>query len=130
MTFPDRSALNGCSKLSRLSLCVLLFIIGGCVQTVDTGEQRGRTLRHFGFTTLSIPDTDEKAYAYRISTLGAGLARNKAFLGWNSRDEIIADPEKCQIIVILRTEKQIEYNSEIVAAFKGENICVTDFSGL
>jgi hypothetical protein len=121
-----RHELEGVLKLALL----LPLALTGCV-TVDMADQDGgtRTSRtHIGITRIVTVEKPGAMTAVDVKTLGLGWD-NGPFLGWRSGNWVTADPAKCQLVVIVRSSIEVENAAKVLAALKGQNPCIADFTG-
>ncbi len=99
---------------------------GGC--TVSSGPGVSRSATYVGIVRVERPSTQGDLQALAVKVLGMGWDRGP-FLGWRDSNWVIADPARCQMLVIVRSGVEAEHAATLFGTSKGENICVADFSG-
>ncbi|MEJ0059560.1 MAG: hypothetical protein WDM79_08320 [Terricaulis sp.] len=102
-------------------------MLTSCASSLE-GERPGRELR-IGISYIDHPTTPTSGLvAYRVSTLGAGGSQSGGFLGWRATEAVIADPEVCELVVIVRSNVEAEHAAKILRSLKGERLCAANFS--
>jgi len=108
-----------------------IALLSGCT-TIDVGEGEKIDLTAVGIVRVRVPVANESTLAVERSGVGLGfdgLPGGGAYLGWSSAKWVIADPAKCQLLVIVRTEAQVRHAQDILSKLKGESPCIVDHSG-
>jgi hypothetical protein len=82
---------------------------------------------YFGITHIITPKIQGDLTAYKVQTLGAGIG-DDAILGWQTREQITASPDKCQLVVIIRSDTAAHNARDILSQLEGSNPCIVDFS--
>jgi hypothetical protein len=102
------------------------FAACSCAATIDRSKPGHHTL--VGISRVTTVPTKDGLVAYRIRTLGAGAGPHGGFAGWRTVEEIVADPSKCQLVVIIRSSAEGARTATILEKLKGEDLCVADYS--
>ena len=97
----------------------------GCT-TVRTGGE-GSTRFVLGLVRIDLPATQGNLSAVAVKSLGIGWNQGP-FLGWNDSSWVIAQPNECQMVVIIRSSVEAEQAARVLEQLKGEKICVADYS--
>ena len=108
--------------LRCVALCVAL---AGCttINLAPNGERK--TL--LGIVRITLPDKAGDFAAIDAKTLGAGWD-DGFFLGLRNASWVIASPEQCQLLVIVRSKVEAANAAQVLDRLKGEPICVADYT--
>jgi len=126
------------SRFNRSTLSVACAIaLAGCSATpisafadatMDSENAGVPGARYYlGLTRIVVPKVQGDLTAYKVQTLGAGFGQD-AILGWVSREEVVASPDKCQLLVIIRSDVAAPNARDVLSRLGGNNPCVVDFS--
>ncbi len=100
------------------------MMLAGCA-TVVPGEWTGsRTF--VGLVRVDMPVAAGDVQAVRVRTLGAGGGGAGVFLGWEDGNWIVADPARCQLLVIVRSPVEVENAARVLRELRGQNACLVD----
>ena len=109
---------------TALLACVLL-LCSGCTVAV-AGEGPRREIVSFGITRIIVPERKGDLVAIRRTGVGLGFGDATARAGWVGFDRsewVIADPTKCQMLVVIRDDVEADNAARILETLKGENVC-------
>lgn len=109
---------------TALLACVLL-LCSGCTVAVS-GEGPRREIVSFGITRIIVPERKGDLVALRRTSLGLGFGDATASAAWAGFDKsewVIADPAKCQMLVVIRDDVEADNAARILETLKGENVC-------
>jgi hypothetical protein len=115
-----------------LTLLTLAAPLAGCV-SVDAGKAGGAsggptTSRWFvGVVRVLSPDRLEGLSAVDVCALGAGWDGGP-WLGWKAGNWVIADPARCQLLIVIRSPAEARNARSVIAALRGKEACVADFA--
>lgn len=85
----------------------------------------------FGVLRVRVPIVADGLVAVERSGAGLGwdaLPGGGAYLGWSEGKWVIADPSKCQLLVIVRTAEQVDNAKSILNKLEGKSPCIVDQS--
>jgi hypothetical protein len=108
-------------------LLSVLLLLGGCMSTMSNRAMAGGTRTFVGVVTVDMPATYGKVKVLDVSTLGLG-ADGSLFLGWKRSQHVYADPQDCQIIVIIKSAVEAEHGLKIAELAKGGDLCLVDYA--
>lgn len=110
--------------IARCIGLVMMPLLAGCA-TVTPGEWRGsRTF--IGAVRVDVPVTQGDVQAFRVRMLGLGAGRDGVMLGWQDGQWVIADPARCQMVVIIRSEAEAANAAQVLRQLEGQDICVVN----
>jgi hypothetical protein len=101
------------------------LVCGGCT-VVMPGEGPARSIVSVGITRIVVPERKGNLVAFRRGGFGLGYGDavgNAAWLGFDTSEWVIADPAKCQMLVVIRKDVEADNAARILNTLKGENIC-------
>lgn len=104
-----------------------MALLAGCT-TVTPGEWQG-TRTFIGAVRVNMPVTSGDVQAVRVRSLGVGAGATGVHLGWEDGDWVIADPAKCQMVVIIRSDAQAANAAQVLRQLEGQDICVVNNGG-
>jgi hypothetical protein len=114
-----------------LMLLISSVALSAC-QTVSVGTADGHSFSGFGFYRVNLPASHGSLLAVGREGVGVGWGSpvgTNAFLGYDKSDWIIADPEQCQLLVVIRTAAQAENARQIIASIEDKSPCIVDQTG-
>jgi hypothetical protein len=97
----------------------------GCTVALPA-EGPTREIVSVGITRIVVPERKGNLVAFRRSSLGLGFGdatASAAWLGFDRSEWVIADPAKCQLLVVIRDDVEAENAARILESLKGEDIC-------
>jgi hypothetical protein len=97
----------------------------GCTVTLPA-EGPTREIVSVGVTRIIVPERKGNLLAFRRSGIGIGFGdaiASAAWLGFDRSEWVIADPAKCQMLVVIRDDVEAESAGRILESLKGENVC-------
>lgn len=112
-------------KFLRSLVCAAM-LLGGCT-TVHISD-RPRTRTYLGLVRVVVPQRSGDLVAYSLRAVGVGWEAGP-WLGWRSDSWFAADPAKCQLLVVIRSEAQSRNAVEVIRSLEGRNPCVIDETG-
>lgn len=118
-------------RVASLAFCLSASLAGCTVVNVGTGETKDITA--VGVVRVRVPVPVDGLVAIERSGVGLGwetLPGGGAYLGWSGASWVIADPSKCQLLIIVRSKAQAENAQDIMSKLKGETPCIVDQSHL
>ncbi|NWG87093.1 MAG: hypothetical protein HXY26_06205 [Hydrogenophilaceae bacterium] len=101
----------------------LLLLLGGCT-VVDTSKPTGDASYHFGLVKVvsGSPGEQTKVESNSVQTLGIRVQDGFA-LGYFDEKRLKV-PLDCRLVMIVRTEKQMQQAKEILQTLKGDKLCI------
>ncbi|MEO1048067.1 MAG: hypothetical protein AAFW59_07035 [Pseudomonadota bacterium] len=113
---------------------ILALTLPGCTTIVlgdnDTLSQRDRRdIVSLGFTKIVIPETQGETVAFKRTGVGLGFGSavgSAAWLGFDQNEWVIADPAKCQLLVVIRSDVESANAALILEKLKGVDVCYTN----
>ncbi|MEM9087054.1 MAG: hypothetical protein AAGB23_14125 [Pseudomonadota bacterium] len=113
---------------------VLALALPGCTTIVlgdnETLSQRDRRdIVSLGFTKIVIPETQGETVAFKRTGVGLGFGSavgSAAWLGFDQNEWVIADPAKCQLLVVIRSDVESANAALILEKLKGVDVCYTN----
>jgi hypothetical protein len=81
---------------------------------------------YFGLVRVEYPEKIGALTAVNVKTLGLGFD-GSAFLGWRDSSFVLAKPEDCRTIIILRDKVELA-QIKVLLDNLGEKPCIADFS--
>jgi hypothetical protein len=116
------------SKIANLSSALMMAaLLCGCASVVPGQWTGSRTF--IGVVRVDMPVVEGDVQAVRVRTLGTGGGRAGVFLGWEDGNWIVADPAKCQMLVIVRSPAEAENAARVLHELRGQNACLVDETG-
>jgi hypothetical protein len=113
-----------------LAIGIVATALTGCtVINVGAGEQID--MLAVGVVRVRVPVVADGLVAVERSGVGLGwdsLPGGGAYLGWSEGKWVIADPAKCQLLVIVRTADQAASAKTILSEWEGDSPCIVDQS--
>lgn len=97
----------------------------GCTVALPA-EGPTREIVSVGITRIVVPERKGNLVAFRRSSVGLGFGdatASAAWLGFDRSEWVIADPAKCQLLVVIRDDVEAENAARILESLKGEDIC-------
>lgn len=112
--------------LRRHTLAVLASAVatGGCATGVQSA---GQTKTFIGIVRIKTPMKIGDVQVTDVSGLGVGWD-NGPWLGWRAGSWVVADPAKCQLLVIIRSPAQAANAADVLRSLKGSEPCIVDSS--
>lgn len=84
-------------------------------------------MTYVGVVRVHMPAAQEGMHYADVKALGLGWD-GAMFVGWRAGQWVTADPEKCQLLVIVRSGVEAESAAALFSALAGENRpCIADF---
>ena len=112
------------SSVSRIVVLVVSLLLGGCSTVSSDGASRKHY--YFGLVRVDFPESVGDLKAVNVKTLGLGFD-GSVFLGWRDSSFVLAKPEDCRTIIILRDKVELA-QIKILLENLGEKPCIADFS--
>lgn len=109
---------------SIAAIAIAAVGLSGCA-TVVPGQWTG-TRTFVGVVRVDMPVTQGDVQAVRVRTLGAGAGRTGVFMGWEDGNWIVADPAKCQLLVVIRSSVEVDNAARVLHELRGQNACLVD----
>lgn len=103
----------------------MVLFCSGCTVAIS-GEGPRREIISFGITRIIVPERNGDLVAFRRTSLGLGFGdatASAAWAGFDSSEWVIADPAKCQMLVVIRDDVEADNAVRILETMKGENVC-------
>lgn len=124
---------NGACHLSRnLARPARLFpaiftmtALCGCMSVGPPGA--GATKTFVGVVRVRMPQVVGDLSSADVHGLGLGWDAGP-WLGWRSGNWVIADPSKCQLLVVIRSPAQAANAVEVLQALKGKQLCMVNYT--
>lgn len=113
-------------QIIRMTICVIALCTQSACTTLVMGEGETRDIVSLGVTRIKVPERSGDLIAFRRTGLGIGLSNtvgDQAWLGFQSSDWIMADPAKCQMLVVIRSNAEANQAQKILETLKGEDVC-------
>ena len=107
-----------------------LALLSGCT-VINVGAGQTADITSVGLVRVRVPVSAENLVAIERTGAGVGwdsLPGGSAYLGWSDARWIIADPSRCQLLIVIRTPAQADQAKDIVSKLKGPSLCVIDQS--
>lgn len=101
------------------------LVLAGCT-TIDLGSN-GDTKTLVGIVRITLPAKSGDLTAIDGKTLGLGWDGGP-FLGFRKASWVIASPDECQLLVIVRSPVEAANAAQVLERLKGETICVADYT--
>lgn len=114
---------TGCRRLAAPALS-LLASLTACTDmpgTVPSDQV------YIGLVRVQTPRTEGDLTAYKIQALGAGIG-DGAIVGWQSKEVVSAAPDKCQLVIIIRSDVTAANARDVLSRIGDRKPCVADFS--
>lgn len=111
------------NKKSLIYIVSLVALLAGCT-TVKFAD-RGESSLYVGVTRVIKPATVGDVKAVEVKSLGLGWDAGP-YLGWKSGKWVAADPEKCQLLVVIRSPAQAKNAIDVLKTLKGQQPCLVD----
>jgi len=120
----------------RKPFIALLCALGlsGCTTIVLGGEntlaqENRRAIVSVGISRIVIPETQGETVAFKRTGIGLGFGSavgSAAWLGFDQNEWVIADPAKCQLMVVIRSDVESANAALILDTLKGVDVCYTN----
>lgn len=117
--------------MRALTLFIASMALSGC-QSVSVGAADGQSVSGFGFYRIKLPSSRGSLVAVEREGLGLGWGGpigTNVFLGYDKSDWIIADPEQCQLLIVIKTAAQAQNAKQIIASIGDTSPCIVDQTG-
>lgn len=119
--------LMGKSRHTITLVSAVLPLLAGC-QALDLQERTGRrTFDFVGAVRVAIPETLGDITAIDVATVGVG-ADTSVFVGWRHSQFVFANSDKCQLLIIVRSDVEAIHAAKLLNSVQGEHLCVANFS--
>lgn len=82
---------------------------------------------YVGLVRVVTPRIEGDLTASKTQVLGAGFGDGAA-IGWQSREIVTASPDKCQLVIIIRSDVAAASARDVLSRLEGQKPCVADFS--
>ena len=76
---------------------------------------------------VKVPEKRGKISAVDIKMLGVGWDSGP-FIGWQAGNWVIANPDDCQLIIIIKSAVQAENAQKVIQSLGGQQPCIADFT--
>jgi hypothetical protein len=106
-------------------MILFLFALCGCTSIGD--DKRGISRIFVGVVRVKLPQHGDGLSAIDVKALGLGWDGGP-WLGWRNGNWVVADPSRCQLLVIIRTPVQADNAIRILSSLGEQPICVADFT--
>lgn len=106
-------------------LPVFIILLGGC--TTVSIENHGKSRWYAGIVRVEFPEKRGKISAVDVKMLGAGW-ESGPFIGWQSGNWVTANPNDCQLIIIIKSAAQAENAQKVIKSLGGQQPCVIDYT--
>ena len=119
--------------VSKLVSAMAFALVGGALvgcTTVRLGPGGARQITAIGIVRLEVPPSLGDLTVVERTGVGFGLDRlpgGGAWLGYSAAAWIMADPAKCQMIVVIRSPGEAERVRQVLSQM-GESVCMVDQS--
>lgn len=80
-----------------------------------------------GVVRVILPNKLGDLAATDAKTLGVGWDGGP-YLGWKAGNWIVADPDACQLIIVIRSPAQAENAVEVLRSLGGQQPCIVDYT--
>ena len=100
-------------------------MLGGCA-TIPT-DRPGESKLFIGMVRVKVPNSRGQLFAADVKALGLGWDRGP-WLGWKAGNWIVADPARCQLLIVIRTPAQAENAAKVLEALGDQQLCVADYT--
>ena len=80
-----------------------------------------------GVVRVTMPDRKGELSAIDVKTLGFGWDAGP-FVGWRAGNWVMADPAKCQLLIVIRSPAQAENAAKVIQSLEGQEPCIADFT--
>jgi len=87
----------------------------------------GQSAHYIGLVRVVMPKGQVGLAAVSVRTLGAGWDRGP-WLGWRSGEWIIADPSRCQLLIIIRSTTEAANAADVIRKLGDSDPCIADFT--
>ena len=74
-----------------------------------------------------MPQVEGYTVVSDVKTLGAGWDRG-VFVGWHAGSWIVADPARCQFVIVIRSAAQAENARTILKQLGERDLCLVDYT--
>lgn len=112
-------------------LAIAGFTIGGCA-SISVGTADGQQFAGIGFYQVRLPAAQGTLVAVERESVGIGwgsLAGSAAFLGYDKSEWVIADPENCQLLIVIKSAAQAKNAKQIIELLGDQSPCIVDQTG-
>lgn len=123
----DYFATAACALICALALTGCTTIVLGDNDTLSQRDRRD--IVSLGFTKIVIPETQGETVAFKRTGVGLGFGSavgSAAWLGFDQDEWVIADPAKCQLLVVIRSDVESANAALILEKLKGVDVCYTN----
>ncbi len=114
------------SPSEALLASAALVAVAGCAP-IATVNADGTIAHHYiGYVKVIVPPSvasSESVHALDVSSIGLQV-RDGVGVGY-FRDSRVAVPLDCRLVVLVRTQEQLERAIEILKPMKGDGLCAT-----
>lgn len=122
---------GNCTALALITLLMMCTVMTACT-TISVGKADGQEFAGVGFYRVKLPATQGTLVAVERESVGVGwgtLAGSAAFLGYDKSEWVIADPESCQLLIVIKSAAQAEHAKEIIELLGDQSPCIVDQTG-
>ncbi len=101
----------------------MCLAVSACT-TISVGGADGQEFAGIGFYRVKLPATQGSLIAVERESVGVGwgsLAGSAVFLGYDKSEWIVADPENCQLLIVIKSAAQAENAKQIIERIGGRH---------
>ena len=112
----------------RLKVCASMILGATCVSCTTLTGPESRPSIFVGILRLKPAPKSDGAVASSTTALGAAAGLDAAFIGFRKSTRISADPAKCQILILVRSDAELEETTNLLKSLeRGSSVCVRAF---
>ncbi len=115
------------APFAHIGLIFSVVMTGACASVEPSAA--GQTRTFVGIVRVKTPAKVGDVQVTEVSGAGVGWDAGP-WVGWRSGSWIVADPAKCQLLVIVRSPAQAANAAEVLQALNGNEPCMVDSSRL
>lgn len=117
--------------VTRTTITILVAVVlsgfSGCYPAVEIRKDGSVAQHYFGYVRITQPVVEGDVQAVRITTLGVKAGRTSG-VGLFDEDEVTADPDKCQVVIIIHNAREYEHALETFRKLGGQQVCGAEFT--
>lgn len=126
---PERDvSRSGARKPPKALVAPALILLAGCT-SISVGTADGSEFGGIGLYRVRLPATQGNLIAIEREAVGIGWDQspvNSAWFGYSGSQWVSADPAKCQMLIIIRSETQAANARDILKQLEGTHACIVD----
>lgn len=112
------------TQMRALGAAAAVALLAGCA---TAAPQSSSSRLYFGLVRVVAPAVKGDTTATEVTALGLGL-ENGVWAGWRRSSWVSADPAKCQLLVIIRSNADATHAAQVLRSLEGVNPCIVDQS--